>query len=145
MPWWAWAIVGLTLFIGEMLLPLDFFLIFIGFACLMTGGLVYAEVLGPPWLHWTTTAILSIVFLYFFRPRLVAYLHRDSTKFCADLPGDTLTVKSLIVPGEQGQGEARGSVWTVRNASEADLVPGQRYRVASRDGLTLVVSSAEPQ
>jgi membrane protein implicated in regulation of membrane protease activity len=139
MPWWGWIVVGAVLLSAEILvIPTDFFLVFLGVAATAVGliGLVGLEL--PVWGQWVTFAVLALVSLVFFRGWLRERWPQPSR---ADdtLVGEIAVTRAALAPGASGQIELRGATWSARNAGDVALAPGDRARVERVEGLTLHV------
>lgn len=139
MQWWIWILIGILLFGAEMIVPLDFFLFFIGLSFIVTGGLVSADLLSAGWMQALTCAILSVVFLVVLKPKLSGRLFNNVKNRKPDLEGDQVLIVSEIQPGKQGKGDLRGSSWQVLNKKSEVLKSGESYEVTRVDGLVLVV------
>ncbi|MCB0325734.1 MAG: NfeD family protein [Bdellovibrionales bacterium] len=141
MHWSLWMVLGLVLVTAEMFLPVELWFLFLGASALVTGLVAF---LFPETLLWhelVLAAVLALVFLFSFRPRLLKRLHGNGKQFPEDILGVEVLISADIDAGELGRGELRGTTWTVRNETDAVLVAGQRRRVTARDGLILVVGS----
>lgn len=143
MEWWIWVIVGVALLVGELLTPGGFYLLFVGTAAIFVGTAIG---LGMPYDLWYQVflfAALSLLFVSLARRPLMKKLKLTAEDRAAvhDVVNETATANSAIGPGETGRAELRGTLWNARNSSHATIEKGQRCRVASVDGLTLVVVS----
>ena len=143
MPWWGWIVVGAALLAAEVAVPADFYLAVLGIAALITGLLTTVGLEIPIWGQWLLFAGLSVVALVAIRRRVA-----DRFRFEGGDPrvGDSLVGKSVVVrgamaPGETGQAELRGSVWSVRNTGDEVLEKGDRAVVQEVEGLLLHVRS----
>jgi membrane protein implicated in regulation of membrane protease activity len=140
MAWWTWIIIGLAFLAGEILLTGGFDLLFFGIAALVVGGLLAFGVALTTPAQLLLFSVLAVLSLALFRKRLVARLRlHGSVKDLDNLVGESVTLLSDIQAGGRGQGELRGSNWTVRSAMPTGLVQGQRAVVDRVDGLTLWV------
>jgi membrane protein implicated in regulation of membrane protease activity len=143
MPWWGWVVVGVLLLGTELLVPADFWLVFIGVAAiavgLATGVLPGLSVTG----QWALFGLFAALSLVFFR-RLVRrrFVERPATGRVDDtLVGEAGRTLEALAPGAVGRVELRGSTWSARNAGEAAIPPDARVRVERVEGLTLHVRS----
>ena len=141
MAWWMWAIAGLLLFGTELLIPLDFFMIFLGVAAL---GVSATAVLGVV----TTTSgqlllfsILAVVTTVGLRTPLVARLRRaqETGVGIETLIGEVAILSGPLAPGDVGKAELRGTTWSVRSEHGESLPAGRRCRVQRVEGLVLWV------
>jgi membrane protein implicated in regulation of membrane protease activity len=140
MSWWAWIIVGAILFGAELAyVSAQFYLVFIGSAAIVTGLVTAMTPELQVWGQWAAFALLAIGSMVAFRSRIYRRLHRDVTPVRTGPAGDTITLRVDLAPGESCQAEHGGTHWTVRNDTEAPLRSGMRVRVASVNGLTLLV------
>ena len=133
-----WIIAGLALFISEAFIPLDFFLLFIGLACCIT-GVAQALGLDSAALQWLLAALLSLLFVFGIRPRVRGHFLKNQPAVPGGIEQDEVIPFEDIAPGAEGRGEARGTSWTVRNNTANVLSASSRCKVARRDGLTLIV------
>jgi membrane protein implicated in regulation of membrane protease activity len=138
MPWWGWIAFGSLLLAAEMVVPTDFFLLFLGAAALVVGVLGLAGLDAPAWGQWLVFAALAVVALVFvrgwLRPRA-----RDASPVDDTLVGETGTAEGSIAPGGVGQVELRGTTWSARNAGDGAIAARDRVRVVSVERLTLNV------
>jgi membrane protein implicated in regulation of membrane protease activity len=141
MPWWAWIVLGALLLGGEMLVPLDFWLLFIGLAALAT-GIVTAAVpgLSDP-AQWAWFGVFAAASVLGFRRALRGYWSPTIAPTRADdtLVGEIGRVLEALAPGAVGKVELRGSPWSARCVDEEALEVGVRVRVERVDGLQLLV------
>ncbi|HEY8493278.1 MAG TPA: NfeD family protein [Myxococcota bacterium] len=141
MPWWGWIVLGVLLLGAEVVLPTDFWLVFIGLSALAVGGIAYLAPGLPATGEWALFGVLAAVSVLFFR-RLVrerfASVPADGR---ADdtLVGQTGWALEPLAPGAMGRVELRGSTWSARNAGAAAIASGARVRVERVEGLTLHV------
>jgi hypothetical protein len=139
MPWWGWIVVGTLLLGGELLVPTDFYLVFIGVAGMLVGLLVFLAPALPTWGQWALFGVLAIGLLVFFR----RWLHdrfpgQGARARLGDaLVGEIGVLQEPIAPGAVGRVELRGSPWSARNAGETPLEAGARARVLRVEGFTL--------
>lgn len=140
MAWGSWMILGLVLIVGELLTPGGFFLLFFGLGAMVVSGLVGLGLTEPAWLQWLIFALLSPVLLLALRTRLLAMTQppagRDDR---SSVVGGVVTAVGGIAPGAIGQGDMRGTVWSLRNTGGTPIAPGDRCRVIRAEGLTLDV------
>ena len=139
-PHWAWLALGVLLAAAEIVAP-GFFLIWLGFAAIVTGLIAWVVPLGIP-AQLGIFAVLSFIALYGARRWLKAnpitttdpHLNQRASR----LIGDVLTVTKAI---EDGRGRARvgDGEWPVRGPDTAE---GGKVRVVSADGGVLVVEAA---
>jgi membrane protein implicated in regulation of membrane protease activity len=141
MPWWGWIVVGVLLLGAEILVPTDFWLVFIGLAAIAVGLVAtLAPGLSDAW-QWALFGGLAAVSVLFFR-RLVRkrFPSRPGDSRVDDtLVGDAGRALETLAPGAIGRVELRGSVWNARNAGEGPIEPDARVRVERVEGLTLHV------
>lgn len=139
MSWMIWVIAGLLLLGSEMLIPLDFYLVFIGLAAIFNGLLVALGFLPEPWMQWSSAAVLSVLFVLGIREKAVAKLLSNDEVIASEPEGDDVKILSEIEPGENGKGEYRGSSWRVKNESASTLQANKSYVIAEKNGITLIV------
>jgi membrane protein implicated in regulation of membrane protease activity len=106
---------------------------------LFVGVFTALNLTGPPEAQWVEFALASVVLLLVFRRRILRMM-QSSQPDPGALVGEIASTLGAIKPGEIGRAELRGSVWSAKNASPAELPRGARCRVQSVDGLTLVLA-----
>jgi membrane protein implicated in regulation of membrane protease activity len=138
--WWHWLVLGMVLVGLEATALGGVYVVFFGASATVLSLLSALGVAGPLWFQLTLFAVLSLLFTFVLRRRVIHWLRLEQR------PGpdvDTL-VGELAVPldaspaGQVGRAELRGTVWTARNRGNA-LVKGQRCRVAAVDDLVIVI------
>jgi len=139
------ALVGVALLIAELLLSTGGILAALGAAGLIAGGVIAltadadasaADWAGPALI---TLGVLSAVSFYFIT-RKVLDAHREQPVRAGheELIGAPAEVRTSLDP--EGQVWIEGALWRARLAGDgAALRPGDRVRVESIEGLTLVV------
>ncbi len=134
---------GVILFGAELaFIDAQFYLVFVGSAAVAVGLLV-ASMAVQPWAQWALFAVLSIASMLLFRGRIYRRLRGHPLEVRVGPGGGILMLPVALAPGESCQAEHAGSFWTVRNDSEAPLPSGARVRIASVQGLTLLVHPAD--
>jgi membrane protein implicated in regulation of membrane protease activity len=143
MPWWLWIAAGVVLAALELATPGGFFLIFVGVAALVVGGIEVFGLLSQAWMQWLLFPVLALLALkYVRRPLLERMQLHDRGKDDVDsLVGAVAVTAGVISPGGHGQAELRGTTWSARNVGEVPLIAGQRCRVVAVDGLMLNLRS----
>ncbi len=139
MPWWAWLVLGFVLLASELASPSGFYLLFAGIGAIIVGLLGLGELSGPPWAQWLLFTLISVFSVTTLRSRLARSFNRADATVDDGLVGQTVTLTDRIEPGGVGQGEHRGSVWTVQNLGSQVLEVGARCTVDEVNGVTLVV------
>ncbi len=139
MPWWAWLVLGFVLLASELASPSGFYLLFAGIAAIIIGLLGLGELSGPPWAQWLLFTLISVLSVTTLRSRLARGFNRADATVDDSLVGQTVTLTDRIEAGGVGQGEHRGSVWTVQNLGSQVLEAGARCTVDEVNGVTLVV------
>ena len=141
MPWWAWIVVGAVLLAAEIVVPFDFWLVFMGLAAIATGLLELWVLPDAAWVDWAVFGVLAVVSALFFR-RLVRrrFVERPADPRVDDtLVGEVGVLQQALAPGATGRIELRGTTWNARNTGPEPLEPGTRARVERVDGLLLHV------
>jgi len=136
MQWWAWIVLGAALFILEVVLSTDFFLIFFGAAGVLMGLMLLMGVVPAVWAQWPLFAAISIATLVFFRRRIRKMFDPGEVRM-DEIVGDVLVATELLAPGASGHAELRGSVWRVSNVGKAEIAPGDECDVIGKDGVVL--------
>lgn len=142
MQWWGWIVVGALLLSSELFVPMDFFLVFLGVAALIVGGVGLAGLDVPIWGQWLLFGALSLVLLVVVRGRLKRRLPAGDPRVDDTLVGEIALIHQHLDAGATGFAELRGSRWTARNADPTPLEPGTRVRVERVEGLVLHVRRA---
>ena len=141
MMWWGWMVGGAVLLVAELaVVNAQFYLVFIGAAALIVGLASYAAPGFAPAAQWALFGVLAVVSMVGFRRRIYGRFHRQGPPVPQG-PAGELTLPVALAPGERCQAEHRGSYWTVENGGSAPIPAGGRARIASVDGLTLIVRS----
>jgi membrane protein implicated in regulation of membrane protease activity len=140
MPWWGWIVVGALLLGAEILVPTDFWLVFIGLAAIAV-GLVATLAPLPAAAQWALFGLLAAVSVLFFRRFVRGRFPSRAPDGRADdtLVGEAGRALEALAPGALGRVELRGSTWSARNGDAAAIEPGARVRVERVEGLTLHV------
>ena len=141
MAWWVWAVAGLLLLGTELLVPVDFFVFFLGVAAL---GVSLAVAFGlttgmsGQLLLFSILAVLTTVGL---RTPLVRRLRRaqDTGVGIETLIGEVAVLQSGLAPGDVARAELRGTTWSVRSEHGEALPAGRRCKVERVEGLVLWV------
>jgi membrane protein implicated in regulation of membrane protease activity len=136
-PWWGWIVVGAMLLSSELFVPTDFFLVFLGIAALLVGGVGLSGLALPIWAQWLLYAALSLVLLVTVRGRLKKRLPPADSRADDTLVGEIALIHERLEAGATGSAELRGSRWTARNDDASALEPGTRARVERVEGLVL--------
>ncbi len=139
MPWWAWLVLGFVLLASELASPSGFYLLFAGIGAIIVGLLGLGELSGPPWAQWLLFTLISALSVMLLRSRLTRGFNRADATVDDSLVGKTVTLTDRIEAGGVGQGEHRGSVWTVQNRGSQALEAGARCTVDAVNGVTLGV------
>ena len=108
-------------------------------AAIIVGLLGLGELSGPPWAHWLLFTLISVLSVTMLRSRLARSFYRADATVDDSLVGQTVTLSDRIEAGGVGQGEHRGSVWTVQNLGSEALEAGARCTVDEVKGVTLLV------
>jgi len=137
MPFWGWIVVGALLLGAETVVDAQFYLVFLGSAAVLTGGLVM--LLGPfaPGVDWALFGGLAIASTAGFRRRVYERIRQVGGEVSQGTVGEFAIAREVIPPGGHGQAEMRGTVWQAHNAGEAAIAAGERVRVVATHGLEL--------
>ena len=142
MGWWGWIVAGALLLALELMVPTDFFVVFLGVAALIVGGVGLAGLELPVWGQWLLFGALSLVLLLAVRGPLKRRLPAGDPRVDDTLVGEIALIHEHLAAGATGRAELRGTQWTARNDEPTALEPGARARVERVEGLVLHVRRA---
>jgi len=144
MPWWGWIVVGAVLLAAEIfVVPTDFYLVFLGVAAILVGGVAWLGLGLSPTAEWVLFAVLAVVLLVLFRARLAARRAGETPPRVDDtLVGEQGRALEGMAAGAAGRVELRGVPWSARNLEADALEAGVAVRVERVEGLTLFVRRA---
>jgi hypothetical protein len=144
MPWWIWAIAGLSLLGAELLTPGGFYLLFFGLAALVVGAALGLGLSLPLWSQGVGFVVLAVLAVLVLRRPAQRWLDRDARKQPSvdSLVGARVVALGDIPPGRTGSVALRGTVWQARNSDAGPIPEGLECRVSSVRGITLTVSAA---
>lgn len=142
--WQAWLALGFILLTAEMFLP-GVFLVWFGFAALVTGTVLWL-LPSLPWpLQAVLFALLSGAFVLLYRNWKRKYNTEASDQPMLNQRGAQLVgqIYPLHTPIENGRGRLKigDAFWSARGP---DLPAGSRVRVVSIKDLILDVEAVEP-
>ncbi len=129
-------LAGIGLLVFEIITPGGLFALFFGFGALVVGGLVSADLGGPPWAQWLVFAAVSIGAMAFLRGRLRERIASPASPIDS-MVGEIAQPIEDLPPRAVGRVELRGSSWEALNIGATTLTAGMRCRVARVDGLRL--------
>ncbi len=143
MSWWGWTIAGAILLGAELIfVNAHFYLVFVGSAAIVVGVITALTPVFADWAQWVTFAALAILSMLLFRGRIYRHLHAQAPPVQTGPVGGTITLHVALAPGESCQAEHGGTYWTVMNDSSTAIACGAPARIASVQGLTLLVRPA---
>ena len=142
MTYWAWLIIGLTLFALELLAPFTFFL-WLGTSALVTALMLFIFPDISWQMQFLVFSVLSVISVILSRRFLVnrqtesevPNLNRRGQQYV----GRTFTLSEPIVQGV-GKIKAGDTHWNVKGPP---LKKGAEVRVTESDGTTLIVKAAD--
>jgi membrane protein implicated in regulation of membrane protease activity len=134
---WFWLSLGLLLGVAEMVAP-GFFLMWLGLAALIVGGLDYFLPITVAY-QVAMFAILSVLTVFagkkFLQKNPIETEDAQLNDRGARLTGEIVTVVEAITNGN-GRVKVGDSVWSARGV---DAAIGSRVRVTGADGAVLLV------
>jgi membrane protein implicated in regulation of membrane protease activity len=134
---WFWLSLGLLLGVAEMVAP-GFFLMWLGLAALIVGGLDYFLPITVAY-QVAMFAILSVLTVFagkkFLQKNPIETEDANLNDRGARLTGEIVTVVEAITNGN-GRVKVGDSVWSARGV---DAAIGSRVRVTGADGAVLLV------
>src|SRR5690606_24640776 len=118
--------------------PSGFFVMFFGLGAITVGLLAATAITAAASIQWFVFIAASAIYLLLFRGRMRQRAERaphttDTVLGASDVP------RERILPGQVGRVELRGSLWSARNDTAAQIEAGQRCRVTRVDGLLVGV------
>lgn len=135
----AWVFIGIAL-IGLEVFTGTFYLLFVGFAALLTAGLVY--LVGP--LSWTLEgaffAILSLGLAWFVKVR--KFHKSEAPSFQID-EKITFVCSEDLAPGETKNILYQGAPWSAENVSEKPIHKGKQVRIVQTQSIRLLIEPVE--
>lgn len=140
MAWWIWAASGLVLLGIEFLTPGGFFVFFFGVGAFMAAACAAAGLMNLP-AQMGIFGVVSAASLVLLRKRLVDkfHTHPDLQKSLGDIAGGVAITQDDIAPGAHGRAEYRGTQWAAKNVGAQVVKKGQRCRIESVEGLTILI------
>jgi len=134
---WFWLSLGLLLGVAEMVAP-GFFLMWLGLAALIVGGLDYFLPITVAY-QVAMFAILSVLTVFagkkFLKDNPIETEDAKLNDRGARLTGEIVTVVEAIINGH-GRVKVGDSIWSARGV---DSAIGSRLRVTGADGTVLLV------
>ncbi len=143
MAWWQWIVLGLALLGSEMMIPADFFLVFLGISAVAVGVVDLAWPGSPIWLEWILFSVVAVASLLLFRRKLYGKLRGGSPEIAETLVGEIGLVESGIAVEGSGRIKLRGTTWAAHNVGEVAIEENARARVDAVSGLTVEVRSVK--
>jgi membrane protein implicated in regulation of membrane protease activity len=139
MPWWAWVAAGLLLVAVEMMIPLDFWLVFVGVAALCVGLLELAGFAFAPASQLFVAGGLAAACAALYQGWIKRRLASRASESVDALVGSVAIASVPISAGAMGSVELRGATWQAHNHGPGSVEAGERCVVERVDGLTLHV------
>jgi membrane protein implicated in regulation of membrane protease activity len=140
MQWWAWIAIGAILLGSELtLVNAQFYLVFLGLSALIVGVLQLAGLVTADWLQWATFAVIAVISMVAFRKQIYEKMRRSLPPMRSGPAGESVTLPTILLPGETCRLEYRGSSWSAVNGGKSVIEAGSAARIERVDGLTLVV------
>lgn len=136
--WWIWVVGGLILMGLESVLPVGFYLFFLGLAAVATGTLTWLGILGTLFQQ-GLAALIAIAAVVAIRKPVVAKFKLAPETTVDSMVGETATALDSIAASAAGRVELRGTTWSARNVGETEIPSRAKCRVERVDGLTLEV------
>ena len=139
MEWWVWMLLGLLMFVTELVTPGGFYFMFFGIGAVIVGTLAGLNAAGPLWLQFILFSTLSVVSLWLFRGKLLQLTRSKPALDVDSMVGETAVASDDIGVNGFGKVEMRGTSWNARNVGDKPLRRSERARVERVEGLTLLV------
>jgi inner membrane protein len=139
MEWWIWILLGLLLFLAELVTSGGFNFMFFGIGAVVVGVLAGFGAAGPLWFQFILFSILALATLWLFREKLLQLTEGVALQNVDSLVGETAVASDQIAVNGIGKAEMRGTSWSARNIGDQPLKRGERAKVERVEGLTLIV------
>jgi inner membrane protein len=139
MEWWIWILLGLLLFLAELVTSGGFYFMFFGIGAVVVGVLAGFGAAGPLWFQFILFSILALATLWLFREKLLQLTEGVALQNVDSLVGETAVASDQIAVNGIGKAEMRGTSWSARNIGDQPLKRGERAKVERVEGLTLIV------
>lgn len=137
--WLFWFFIGLVCLITEMILG-TFFLFCLAIGAFLT--VIFSPILCSLGLQIVVFAVLSVVSIFFVRPVMIRFLHKEHNERLSNV--DALIGRVGVVI-EDIKGESNGYVkidgdeWRAVSCDSRDILNGERVRVVKMDSLVIMV------
>lgn len=137
--WLFWLFIGLVCLITEMTLG-TFFVFCLAIGAFLT--VIFALLSCPFWFQIVAFAVLSVVSIFFVRPVMIRFLHKEHNERLSNV--DALIGRVGVVI-EDIKGESNGYVkidgdeWRAVSCDSCDILNGERVRVVKMDSLVVTV------
>ncbi len=142
MPWWGWIVIGSFLLVAELLgVDAAFYLIFVGFAAIVTGLLGLAGITMPAWAQWLIFAAIALTLMVLFRAKLYKKFRGVAEGYGNTLIGEIVDVVEDTPAGHRSRVALRGTKWTAINVGTGTITAQQAAKVVEADGTILKVKS----
>ena len=138
---WVWICVGVSLLVLEVLIQTEFWLVFIGLAALLVGGLTSAGLGGPLWAQWVALATFSVLLTVFFRKRIHEKFVHPAPGVGPELVGERVLVHTRMDTGATGSVEHRGSTWPARNTGTTPIEANTHATIQQVSGIELEIQA----
>ena len=140
MQWWAWIAIGAILLGSELtFVNAQFYLVFLGVSAFVVGLLEVIGLLGADWLQWAAFALIAVTSMMAFRKKIYEKMRHSLPPLRSGPAGETVTLPTLLSPGETCRLEYRGGSWSAINGGKTVIEAGCAARIERVEGLTLVV------
>jgi len=138
--WHIWVIVGLALFIAEILIP-GFLVACFGVGCM--GAALAAGLGGGATWQLLAFSVGTLIVYFGIRPLVLRYCyHRDAVvRTNVDALAGRHGVVTVTIDPDTGAGRAKvgGEDWRAVTLDDITIEPGQRIEVVRVDGTKLIV------
>jgi len=140
MQWWAWIAVGAILLGSELtFVNAQFYLVFLGVSAFVVGLLQVTGLLAADWLQWAAFAVIAVTSMLAFRKKIYEKMRHSLPPLRSGPAGETVTLPTILSPGETCRLEYRGGSWSAMNGGKTVIEAGCSARIERVEGLTLVV------
>jgi len=141
MEWYSWIIFSVVLFVAELVTPGTFVSFFFAIGALLTGGLVYGDLVSTGWVEWLIFSGSAIFCYAFFHPQNWGFTGGKAITDIDQIIGEMVTTIQPINPQTIGKVMYRGASWNAKNIGHSTIESDTPTPVTGIRGITLEISA----